>query len=313
MKLLALAAVATATLLSIVPAADAQRTRGDTTGFSTPAGVGRQAGDIRTNVDRDRLANELSGNFEVRDRRDRLLNPGQVMNAAKAAVTTNGLSCNVTEAALRGVTQDNNDLWEVACQSGPGYMITSPGKSAPFDCTVLASQAAQAKADGVEVPAIAQCILKANQTTTATYAGYATAAGVPCTVDAGLPLGPNAYEIGCANADGYVIERKDTAWTKAPCWRMAASTDGSCKLSTLAESNAAWKDILAGTDAASCGVEKTRQVGVDSQKLVIYEVKCAGNTGYLARVNATAKAEKLHACSDPATAGIGGGCQLTKP
>lgn len=312
MKLFAIAAVAAATLISVLPDAHAQRSRGDTTGFSSPAGVGLQHGDIRANIDRDRLANELAGNFQARDRRGRLLNPGQVMNAAKAAATANGLSCNVTEAALRGVTPENNDLWEVACQSGPGYMVTSPGKSQPFDCTVLASQAEQAKADGVEVPAVAVCVLKGNQITTAAYASYATAAGVSCTVDGGVPLGPNAYEIGCANADGYVIERKDNAWTKAPCWRMAASTDGSCKLSTAAESNAVWKDILAGTDAASCNVEKTRQIGVDGQKLVIYEVQCSGNIGYLARVNASAKAEKLHACSDPATAGIGGGCQLTK-
>jgi len=278
------------------------------------AGAGQNMGDRASNFDTNRMESELTGAYaQVLDRRGRKLNSGQVMNAAKAAATASGLSCNVTEAALRGVTPDKNDLWEVACQSGPGYMITSPGKSTPYDCMALATNAAQAKADGVELPPNSTCGLKGNTNFTPVYAGFATAAGVPCTVDAGAILGVDAYEISCTDVDGYVIQKKDNAWTKVACWRMAASTDGSCKLSTAAESNAAWKDILAGTDAAACNVEKTRQVGVDSQKLVIYEVKCAGNSGYLARVNATAKAEKLHACADPATASIGGGCQLTKP
>lgn len=315
MKLLRLIAVAAVTLTAPLSVAHAQfnQKAGGGAMPMTP-GAGQNVGDRASNYDTNRMESELSGAYaQILDRRGRKLNSGQVMNAAKAAATANGLSCNVTEAALRGVTPDNNDLWEVACQTGPGYMITSPGKTQPYDCMVLASNAAQAKAEGVELPAVATCALKTNANFTPIYAGYATAAGVPCSVDGGSILGVNAYEISCTNTDGYVLQRKDNAWTKVECWRMAASTDGSCKLSTAAESNAAWKDILAGTDAASCGVEKTRQVGVDSQKLVIYEVKCAGNTGYLARVNATAKAEKLHACSDPATAGIGGGCQLTKP
>ena len=312
LKFIALAAVALTAPMGAAHAQFNQKAGGGP--MQVTPGTGQNMGDRASNYDTNRMESELTGAYaSVVDRRGRKLNSGQVMNAAKAAATASGLSCNVTEAALRGVTPDKNDLWEVACQNGPGYMITSPGKSTPYDCVALETNAAQAKAAGVELPPNSTCGLKSNQTTTATYASYATAAGVPCTVDAGATLGVDAYEIGCTNVDGYVIQRKDTAWSKVPCWRMAASTDGSCKLSTAVESNAAWKDVLAGTDAASCNVEKTRQVGIDGQKLVIYEVKCAGNTGYLARVNASGKAEKLHACADPATAGIGGGCTLTKP
>jgi len=315
MKLLTAFAVAAATLLTAIPAAHAQSEAGrEFLGqFSTPGATNRHVGDLRTNNDRDRIAQELSGNYQPRDRRGRTLNPGLVMSGAKDAVKTNGLNCDVNEAALRGVTKENNDLWEVACKTGVGYMITSPGKSDPFDCTVLAAQAEQAKADGVTLPGTATCALKANQVAAVNYASYATSAGIPCTVDGGLTLGGNAYEIGCANSDGYIIEQKDGGWSKVACWRRAASTDGACKLSTAAESNAAWKTVLAGTDAASCNVEKSRQIGVDGQKRVIYEVKCASAPGYLARVNADAKAEMLHACADPATAGIGGGCKLSTP
>lgn len=315
MKVLKLIALAAAVLAVPVGAAHAQFNQ-KAGGGSMPmtAGAGQNMGDRASNFDTDRMESELTGAYaQVLDRRGRKLNPGQVMNAAKAAVTANGLSCDVSEAALRGVTPDNNDLWEVACKTGAGYMITSPGKSTPYDCAALAANAEQAKAAGVELPPNSTCGLKANQAAAVNYASFATSAGIPCSVDGGLTLAANTYEIGCANSDGYVIEQKDGGWSKVACWRRAASTDGACKLSTAAESNAAWKDVLAGTDAASCNVEKSRQIGIDGQKRIIYEVKCTGAPGYLARVNANAKAEMLHACADPATAGIGGGCKLNTP
>lgn len=163
MKILRFIVVA-ATIFGTASVAHAQTRRGDSTGFSSPSGVGLQHGDVRANVDRDRIANELSGNFEVRDRRGRLLNPGQILNGAKSAASASGLSaCKVTEASLRGVTDDNNDLWEVACETGPGYVITSPGKSAPVDCSVVATQIAQMKADGLTPPPGSACGLKGNQ------------------------------------------------------------------------------------------------------------------------------------------------------
>lgn len=312
MKLFAVVAVAAATLISVIPTADAQTKREDLTGYVPPAGIAAQMGDLHTNMDRDRIANELSGNFAVRDRRGRLLNPGQIMAGAKSAAQGAGLSCQVKEAGLIGVTEDNNDLFEVACQTGTGYIVSGPKPTQLFDCMTLATQAEQMKADGHTPPANATCRLKGNQNAVAIVAGYAKEASVPCEVDAGILLGGSAYEVGCVNADGYIIERDGSngAWTKAPCWKMAASNDGACRYSTAAESNSAWTEILSGTEAASCKVEKARQVGIDSQKLIVYEVKCSSTPGYLARVNAAGKAERVHACADPATAGIAGGCTL---
>ncbi len=263
-------------------------------------------------IDSDRVNNELSDGIQPRDRRGRLLNPGQILAAAKSAAAAANLPCQVTEAALLGVTGNNDDLFEVACQTGPGYLITAPGLTQPFDCLVLADQAERMKADGLQPPPRSTCKLKGNQNGVAVIAGYAREAGVPCQVDAGAALGNDAYEAGCANADGFVIERKaDGAWGKTPCWRLAAVQGLGCRYSTAAESNSAWTDILAGTEASVCSVEKTRQIGVDSSQLAVFEVKCSGAPGYLARVNAASKAERVHACSDPATAAIAGGCVLT--
>lgn len=132
-------------------------------GQSGTAGSAQQQMDRASGMDRDRMAGELSGAYEVRDRRGRTLSAGQVTQGAKAAVTTNGLTCDVIESALRGVTNSRNDLWEVACAGGTGFMIASPKKEEIYDCSALAAQAKQAEAAGQQVPAIAVCVLKANQ------------------------------------------------------------------------------------------------------------------------------------------------------
>ena len=179
----------------------------------------QQQRDRMATMDRDRVANDLIGaNSQVLDRRGCKLSSGQVLSAAKTAAAASSLPCQVTEAALLGVTTERNDLFEIACQSGPRYLVISPGKSDPVDCLLLADEAERAKAAGQQVQPNATCALKGDKNTVAIFAGHARAAGVPCTVDAGTLLNPDAYEIGCANADGYIIERADGgAWTKAPC------------------------------------------------------------------------------------------------
>lgn len=201
-------AVAAATLITSISVAHAQ----------TPRAMQQQRDRMAT-MDRDRVANDLTGaNSQVLDRRGCKLSSGQVLSAAKTAAAASSLPCQVTEAALLGVTTERNDLFEIACQSGPRYLVISPGKSDPVDCLLLADEAERAKAAGQQVQPNATCALKGNKNTVAIFAGYAQAAGVPCTVDAGTLLNPDAYEISCANADGYIIERADGgAWTKAPC------------------------------------------------------------------------------------------------
>ncbi len=201
-------AVAAATLITSISVAHAQ----------TPRAMQQQRDRMAT-MDRDRVANDLIGaNSQVLDRRGCKLSSGQVLSAAKTAAAASSLPCQVTEAALLGVTTERNDLFEIACQSGPRYLVISPGKSDPVDCLLLADEAERAKAAGQQVQPNATCALKGDKNTVAIFAGHARAAGVPCTVDAGTLLNPDAYEISCANADGYIIERADGgAWTKAPC------------------------------------------------------------------------------------------------
>jgi len=112
----------------------------------------QQQRDRMATMDRDRVANDLTGaNSQVLDRRGRKLSSGQVLSAAKTAAAASGLPCQVTEAALLGVTTERNDLFEIACQSGPRYLVISPGKSDPVDCLPLADEAERAKAAGQQV------------------------------------------------------------------------------------------------------------------------------------------------------------------
>lgn len=163
LKFIALAAVALTAPMSVAHAQFNQKAGGGP--MTSPAGAGQNMGDRASNYDTDRMRNELSGAYaQVLDRRGRKLNPGQVLNGAKSAASASGLSaCKVTEASLRGVTNDNNDLWEVACETGPGYIITSPSKSAPVDCSMVNAQIAQMKADGLTPPPGSSCDLKGNQ------------------------------------------------------------------------------------------------------------------------------------------------------
>lgn len=269
--------------------------------------------DRAARMDDERVSRDLSELPAPRDHRGRLLNPGQVINNARDVVKKAGLPCQVTQAALLGVTRDKEDLYEVACQTGPGYILASGGETPTYDCLVLGEQAERMTAEGQKPPPTSTCRLKANQNTLAIITGFAHEAGISCQVDEGSLRGVNAYEVGCANADGYIIEHKpDGSWKNSPCWFLASAPPGNvtCRYSTAAESASAWTNILSGTAAASCTVEKSRQIGIDSQQLTVYEVKCAGSPGFLARVNGSNKAEQVFACSAPEASSLGGGCTL---
>lgn len=230
--------------------------------------------------------------------------------AAQAIATGLGNSCQVTEAVLLGARPEGGNMYEAVCASGPGYILeaTTPPKAS--DCVDLAGVAAMMRERDPAADVGLQCVIPANQNTLGVIADYARQAGVSCQVDAGLATAVGRYEIGCANADGYWIERQESAWLKIPCWDLKIEGQ-TCRFSTEAESNSAWTTVLAGTDASGCEVQQARKIGIDAQRLTVYEVKCAAGDGWMARVDIAGAAKRVQACSDPATAAIAGGCTLT--
>jgi len=235
----------------------------------------------------------------------------QVKASAQGVATAAGLPCQVTEATLLGKTDDNNDLYEVACDGGVGYLLQSSTPPQSFDCLLLANQADRVRAQGGEVAAGSTCALPANQNGLTVLAGYARDAGVPCAADAGKVVGKTAegnvvYEIGCAGADGWHIERTAQGWNKTDCLQVM-STNLTCEFTTTEEQVAGFKPLLAGTDIDDCDAQRIHLLGQNDNGRFI-EVKCASGEGYVARLKNNV-IDQVYACAIATR--IGGGCTMT--
>lgn len=299
------AALAAATTSLMAPAALAQSSmeRLPETAGSQLQGRDRQQ-QLETMATQDRIAARQRGSR-------RGPTPEQVKANAQGVATAAGLACRVTEATLLGKTDDDSDMYEVACDGGVGYLLQSSTPPQTFDCLVLANQADRIRAQGGAVPAGSTCALPANQNGMAVMAGYAREAGVTCTVDAGKVVGKTAagnvvYEIGCAGADGWHIEKAAEGWTKTDCLQVM-STNLTCEYTTAAEQVAGFKALLPGTDIDDCDAQRIHLLGQNDNGRFI-EVKCASGEGYVARVKDNAIGQ-VYPCA--LAIRIGGGCTMT--
>jgi len=244
--------------------------------------------------------------------------PAVVMAEAQAVLTAAGNSCVPTEAITMGQDEHRQKLYEVVCAAGtgPGYIMVA--KAAPeqpelIDCVMLAGQADRARAANPAAEADT-CKLPGNQNPLAVITGYAQAGGVTCAIDQGMSIGRNGqgmdvYEVGCADADGFWVERKaDGGWDTSAC-TIVTSQGGACRFTTPAEINASFKARLATTAADDCDVTQVRYMGANANG-AFFEAKCAAEgTGYIARTNSEGAVQQVYACATAAR--IGGGCTLT--
>lgn len=279
----------------------------------------RASGNIRG--DRVLPGRMSDGARERRSRRDReqqgqeqapAATPEEIKATAQTLLTTAGIGCQVSEATLLGTTAELQSTYEATCASGPGYLVVASTPPQTFNCLELAGQAETNRLRDPAADVGQQCTMAANQNPVPVVAAYAREAGIDCTVDQGAAIGRLegnlVYEVGCTDADGYQIEQASAGWVKTPCW--ARALEGStCRYTTPAENLKAWTSVLAGTEAAACGVEQARKVGTDAQGLQVYEVKCGGGEGYFARVGETFAAQRVHTCA--VAVNIAGGCTLT--
>ena len=281
----------------------------------------RASGSLRG--DRVQPGRVADGARERRDRRDRereqqrapaaAPTPEENKAAAQGLLTAAGATCQVSEAALLGVTAEQHSTYEVVCADGPGYLAVGSTPPQTFNCLELAGQAETSRLRDPAADVGQQCTLPVNLDPVPVLTSYARAANLDCTVDQGSAIGKSTagnviFEVGCADRDGYWLENVDGAWQATPCWDLALQQE-TCRYSTAAETKGAWGVVLAGTDAAACDVQQARRVGRDAQGLTVYEVKCGAGGGYFARIGDTFKAQRVHTCIEAAT--IAGGCTLT--
>lgn len=229
---------------------------------------------------------------------------------AEGLLTATGTTCQISEATNPGANSAGQ-TYEVACSGGPGYILIGSTPPQAFNCIELAGTAAITRERDPAADVGQQCVLPANQNGLAVITGYAQEAGVACTIDEALVIGQAGsnmiYEVGCAGADGYRIERQPTGWDVVDCIQVM-STESTCRFTTVAEQNATVKGWLAGTEASACDVGQFRLMGQNPNGRFI-EVKCAAEgEGYIARVKDGAT-QQIYPCATAQR--IGGGCQLT--
>lgn len=273
----------------------------------------RADADRRRVMDNGRVEQDLERRGSRRDRRDRVLTEAETLAAGQAAVTAAGLSCQVGSASLRGVTNDNVNMFEVSCGGGQGYIVTTATPPQTFDCLLLSAQAERIRAEGGVVPDGSTCSLPANQgDATSAIAGYAADAGIACTVDEGRVLGATpegnmAYEVGCAGTDGFHIEQTAQGWKKADCLQLM-SQNMECAFTTEAEQVAWFAPLLSANDGGECSVERIRLMAQNDSGRFI-EAKCASGDGLVARVKDGA-VDGVFTCA--AASRVGGGCRMTE-
>lgn len=237
--------------------------------------------------------------------------PEQILAAAQAQAQAAGLDCQVTEAANPGLIAESQ-VYEAACANGPGYILIASTPPQTFNCLELAGTAYTARLRDPAADVGQQCLLPANQNGLALIGGWARDAGVTCTVDEAIAVGKSdannvVYEVGCAGADGYWLEKVGDQWTLQDCLQVA-SVGGTCRFTTADEQNATLKARLAGTEAANCDVQQVRLMGSNANGR-FFEVKCAAEgEGYIARIKDDV-AQQIYPCATAQR--IGGGCTLT--
>jgi len=238
--------------------------------------------------------------------------PEQVRAAAQAQLTAASVTCELVEATNPGVIGESQ-VYETACAGGEGYILIASTPPQAFGCIELAGTAAIARARDPNADVGQQCALPANQNGVAVIGGWARAAGATCTVDEALAIGKSdgnnmVYEVGCAGADGYWLEKTATGWDLKDCLQIA-SMNGSCRFTTAQEQAQSFQPKLAGTDASDCSVTQVRMMGENANGR-FYEAKCAAEgQGYIARVNNEGVTQQVYPCATAQR--IGGGCTLT--
>lgn len=238
----------------------------------------------------------------------------EVRTSVETLVAQAGLNCRVGETFLLGVNGEQQSAYETTCASGPGYVIVGSTPPLVFDCLELQAQAEQAHARDPNADVGLQCKIPQNLDTVAIVKGYATQAAVTCTVDQAAVVGKSlagnvVYEVGCAGAGGYWLEKQNGSWVATECLEVASS-GASCRFTTAAEDATTLQALLMGTEAAGCQVEQVRLMGSNNNGR-FYEAKCAAGDGYIARVNTAGQTQQVYACA--IAQHIGDGCKLTPP
>ncbi|MEH6699857.1 MAG: hypothetical protein V7672_14265 [Brevundimonas sp.] len=273
----------------------AQDSRGDVRSGGSPGEVedqanteGRVAGQRQ---DRER--------WSRRGRQRTGPSPEEVMADASAVAAVAVPTCQVTESSLLGQREDETKLYEIACATGPGYILVATADApTAADCVLQSSLAWQLRQENPEADAGLQCTLPGNQNRVEVITAYGQQAGVSCQTDEAVAWNTRVYELGCAGADGYRLEKSEAgSWSAMPCWRYALIASDTCKLTTAEESRLEWPKLVANTEIAACNIEDVSWMGDNPERGAFYELKCSTGEGVIVRFHEGAT-QQVYSCVD---------------
>jgi len=222
----------------------------------------------------------------------------EIAAEATAIAAVAAPSCQVTGSALLGAREDGTKLYEVACASGPGYMLEAIADAPKAnDCVLQWSFGQIVRESDPAADVGLQCGLPANQNAVQVIAAYGRDAGLECQVDQALATAQDVYEIGCADRDGWRVEKQASGWQTTPCWQFALIADRPCRFSTREESATEWPKLTAGSDAAACRIEDVALMGQNAERGTFYELKCSSGEGVIVRFKDGAT-QQTYSCID---------------
>ncbi len=298
-KLTALAGSALALALLGASPALAQDNRGNNRSEESSEASGQVQGEV---VLPGRIGGGRSDRNQQRQRGRQPAPPTaeEVMAEATSVAAVAVPSCQVTESSLLGMREGGAKLYEVACASGPGYILEAvEGAPTASDCVLQSSLAWQLRRENPEAEVGLQCALPGNQNRVQVISAYAREAGVSCDADEAVALNTRVYELGCASADGYRLEKSESgSWSAMPCWRYALISTGTCQLTTAEETRGEWPKLVANTEVAACNVEDVSWMGDGpADRGAFYEVKCSTGEGMIVRF-LNGSTQQVYSCVD---------------
>lgn len=234
---------------------------------------------------------------------------------AVAVAQTAGLACQPTEAFNRGTIEETGvTVYELACATGPGYLISTTTPPETFNCISLKQRADTMRAEDPEAVVGAECQVERNLDPMLAIQPYVASIASSCQIDQVSWLGQPAtdshrYEIGCAGTSGYWVEAPLNSMTPSRVLGCAevVGAGATCRFTT-AEEIAATVAAIAATGGRTCQVTNARYAGRAGENSV-YEAACADGQGYMFLSSAEGQVTQSWDCVDAAH--LGGGCRLT--
>ncbi len=242
--------------------------------------------------------------------------PKQGLAPLMAAADT---PCTIKDARSIGATSAGEAFYEVACQQGPGFILTkaAPGVTPPVSVMPCIEAMGQSNVT---------CKLTTKAEIVASIAKLAAQSGKPCDVSDARYVGTSSatgetfYEVACGSSAGFMIQtEKGGVFKTAVDCANASGIAGGCKMTdtTKAETQeASLYTGLAKGGGFNCDVSKYRFIGMSSDpKGEVVELACTNRPdGAVALFPVDTKVKATFTdCVRASKFGDAAACQLSSP